>query len=142
MQKDMSVLEGSKLHLAGARAVDLDVPIHRRSCSCQTGRDLKLSGDERETVGVTGIRSVLLVRALTAPAGGASGGLLFCWSCSLPHRVHVCQPRRNRGAALRDEAACPSLSPVPKGRGQEWKWRTAEKFTLQQGPSPTPPNLK
>ena len=27
MQKDMSVLEGAKLHLAGAWAVDLDVPI-------------------------------------------------------------------------------------------------------------------
>ena len=27
VQKDVSVLEGAKLHLAGARAMDLDVPI-------------------------------------------------------------------------------------------------------------------
>lgn len=50
--------------------------------------------------------------------GGTSRGLQSCWSRSLPHSVHVCQPRRDWELLCMKEAACPSLPPVPKGGGK------------------------
>ena len=89
-------------------------------------------------MGVTGIGSVLLVGALTAPEGVAprEASVLLV---TFPSPQGACLPAPEEPAAALHEGSCLPLSPSsPKGRGREWKRRTAEKFTLLQGPSPTP----
>lgn len=65
----MGVFEGAKLHLAGARAMDLDVAILKVAV-VKLDMTRSCLRNEREKEVVTGIRSVLLGTALTAPWGG------------------------------------------------------------------------